>query len=74
MSIDDMNSRILPPLVKVLGYAAKPITSGLQKRGGELIVPPEGFFVSDTEGPLKDGELDRAEDWAKQIVIALMDG
>ena len=69
--IDDLKSRILTILVKLLGYAAKPIAKRLRKKGGELVIPPEGFFVKGTEGPLKDGELERAEDWAKQIIEIL---
>ena len=65
--IDDVDARILPPLMKTFGYAAKPIANKLRKKGGELIVPPEGFFVDGTEGPLKDGELERAANWAKKI-------
>lgn len=68
ISMNDMDSRILPPLVKVFGYAAKPISDRLKKKGGERIIPPEGFFVEGTEGPLKEGELERAADWAKQII------
>ena len=30
-------------------------------------MPPEGFFVNGTEGPMKEGELERAAEWAKQI-------
>jgi hypothetical protein len=26
--------------------------------------------VTDTEGPLREGELDRAADWARQIMAA----
>jgi len=59
---------ILSILVKIFGYAAKPIADRLQKKGGELIIPPEGFFVEGKEGPLKEGELERAADWAKQIM------
>jgi len=59
---------ILRILVNLFGYAAKPIADGLEKKGGELIMPPEGFFVEGTEGPLKEGELERAADWAKQIM------
>lgn len=59
---------ILPILVNLFGYAAKPIADRLEKKGGERIVPPEGFFVEGTEGPLKEGELERAADWAKQIM------
>jgi len=59
---------ILRILVNIFGYAAKPITDRLVKKGGQLIVPPEGFFVHGMEGPLKEGELERASDWAKQIL------
>ncbi|NBD36056.1 MAG: hypothetical protein GVY30_08645 [Chloroflexi bacterium] len=30
----------------------------------------EGFYVADKEGPLKEGELERAVNWAKQIEVA----
>ena len=69
--IADLKSRMLTVLVKLLGYAAKPIAKRLKKKGGELIITPEGFFVKGTEGPLKEGELERAENWAKQIIEAL---
>lgn len=62
-------SFILPVMTNIFGgYAAKPIADGLQKKGGRLIVPPEGFFVEDTEGPLKEGELERAADWGRQML------
>jgi flavodoxin len=59
---------ILRILVNIFGYAAKPISDRLKKKGGELIASPEGFFVHGTEGPLKEGELERASNWAKQII------
>jgi flavodoxin I len=62
--------RILAFFVKIFGYAAKPIADRLEKKGGELVIPPEGFFVEGTEGPLQEGELERAADWAKQILQA----
>lgn len=68
ISLSDVDSRILPVLIKAFGYAAKPIADRLKKKGGDLIMPPEGFFVEDSEGPLKEGELQRAADWAKQII------
>ena len=64
----DVNSRILNGFVKIFGYAAKPIADKLQKKGGNLVIPPEGFFVKDNEGPLKEGELERAAKWAKQVM------
>jgi hypothetical protein len=30
-------------------------------------VPGEGFFVNGKEGPLKEGELERAASWAKEL-------
>jgi flavodoxin len=58
-------------LVNIFGYAAKPISDRLVKKGGHLIAPPVGFYVHGTEGPLKEGELERASDWAKQIMATL---
>lgn len=54
-------------IMKVGGYAAPRIADLLKKKGGNLAVPPEGFIVKDKEGPLKDGELERAAAWAKGI-------
>ena len=62
--------RILAFFVKIFGYAAKPMADRLEKKGGELTVPPEGFYVGGTEGPLLEGELERAADWARQIAAA----
>lgn len=59
---------ILRILVNIFGYAAKPISDRLVKKGGELIAPPEGFFVQGMEGPLKEGEPERASYWAKKIL------
>ena len=61
---------ILRKMVKMFGYAAKPIADRLVKKGGKLITAPEGFFVEGNEGPLKKGELERATDWAKKIASA----
>jgi flavodoxin len=63
--------RILAFFVKIFGYAAKPIADRLAKKGGELAVPPEGFYVAGTEGPLLEGEPERAAEWARQIVATV---
>lgn len=55
-------------LMKLGGYAAKRIADALRKKGGNLVVSPEGFLVKGREGPLKEGELERAANWAKAIV------
>lgn len=68
ISVEDTDSTILSFMIKLFGYAAKPIADRLKTKGGELALPPEGFFVEGTEGPLKQGELERAAEWAKPIV------
>jgi len=64
---EDIDSKFLRGLVKMGGYAAKPIDKALIKKGGTQALPPEGFFVGDTEGPLKEGELERAAEWVKGL-------
>lgn len=66
----DIKSFWLRALIQVAGYAALPIAKQLQKKGGELILPPEGFLVQGTKGPLKEGELKRAATWAKKVLQA----
>lgn len=63
------NTPVLPFFVKMFGYAADPIAKALQKGGGQLAIPPQGFYVVDTEGPLVEGELDRAAAWARKLCV-----
>jgi flavodoxin len=60
-------NRILSFFVRLFGYAAKPISDRLEKAGGECVAPPEGFYVGEVKGPLLEGELERAADWARRI-------
>jgi flavodoxin I len=55
-------NRLLP-----FGYAAPRIARKLEENGGNLLAQPEGFVVLGTEGPLKDGELERAAGWARGL-------
>jgi len=57
----------LPFFVRIYGYAAARIAKQLKKKGGELVVPAEGFFVEGMKGPLVAGELERAEKWAQGL-------
>jgi hypothetical protein len=49
------------------GYAAPTILKMLCKKGATPLVEPEGFYVLDTEGPLKDNEIERAFAWGVSI-------
>ena len=61
--LETIDSKALRFLVDKGGYAANTIGKMLEKKGGVLAAPPEGFFVTGEQGPLKDGELERAANW-----------
>jgi flavodoxin I len=50
------------------GSAARLIAKRLERAGASLIMPPESFFVAEREGPLEDGELERAVQWAGEML------
>lgn len=56
-------------LMSVIRYAAERIARELAKKGGRLAAEPEGFIVEQKEGPLKQGELERASQWAKAMNV-----
>ncbi len=59
---------ILAFFVRIYGYAARRIARQLQKKGGELHLPVEGFYVEGMKGPLVKGEVERAEAWARKLL------
>jgi flavodoxin I len=69
IAVGDIDSRVLPVLVNIFGYAAEPIEMTLIRKGGIPALPPIGFYVTGSEGPLKDGELQRARVWAAQVAV-----
>jgi flavodoxin len=58
-------------LLKSFGFAAGKIADALAAKGGKLILPAEGFIVDGREGPLHEGELERAAAWWKTIASAM---
>jgi flavodoxin I len=64
------DTRLATRLVAVFGYAAARIARTLESAGATLLVPPEGFVVEGKEGPLRQGELEHAAAWARQITSA----
>lgn len=66
-SVAAFDTRMESRFARIFGYAAPRIADKLRKQGGDLRSEPEGFFVNGKEGPLRDGELERAVGWAKKI-------
>jgi hypothetical protein len=53
-------------MIKLLtGSAAEGAARTLKNLGAELLLPPESFFVKAMEGPLDDGEVERAAAWVR---------
>jgi flavodoxin len=46
-------------------FAARPIAEALRKKGGTLVLLPEPFFLEGEEGPLREGEVERAATWGR---------
>lgn len=51
--------------------AAKRLDRKLRKLGGKRVAPPETFFVEGREGPLEEGEVERAKAWAASILAGM---
>ena len=68
MNPEKVGNPILKFMVGIFGYAAKPMADKLVRHGGKLVGEPIGFEVVESEGPLYEGELERAEEWAKGLL------
>ncbi len=68
--VASFDTRLSSRLAVVFGYAAGKIGDSLKKRGGDLILSPEGFKVRATKGPLIEGEIERAANWARKLETA----
>ena len=68
INIATFDTRLSTKFVGIFGYAAGRIASDLKEKGANLAASAEGFFVKGTNGPLKEGELERAASWAKGIL------
>ena len=55
---------------RLSGSAAKRIEKALRRSGCSIIAPASRFIVTGNEGPLAEGELDKAVAWAKGILEA----
>lgn len=56
----------------VTGSAARRATSKLQKRGFSRLSPAMSFFIVANEGPLAEGEEDRAFEWGERLAVRLV--
>ena len=62
------DTRMTTRWLKIIGYAAGKIGKQLKKKGGNLLMKAEPFYVTGGKGPLKEGVSGRAAEWAKELV------
>jgi len=55
----------------ITGSAARKADRRLRRLGCRMLVPPAGFRVAGTAGPLLPGEADRARRWAAALAASL---
>ena len=53
------------------GSAARAAEKRLGRLGFRIVAPAKSFYVDGTQGPLLDGELERARRWADQLGAAV---
>lgn len=70
-SLKNINIASFDTRMKVFfsGDAAAKISSQMVTLGGNCVSPPGKFYVKGKEGPLLEGELEKARVWAKQISL-----
>lgn len=56
-----------PGFLSKLDHASNSIERSLHRAGFPSAAKPRHFLVMDTQGPLVDGEPDRAEAWGRQL-------
>jgi flavodoxin len=54
------------------GSAARTMARKLRSSGYEIVRAPESFFVVEMEGPLAEGEVERAKAWGASLVTAVL--
>jgi hypothetical protein len=63
------DTRLSYPLA---GGAARSIGRGLRHHGYEIVAKPQGFVVDGAQGPLRQGERERAKAWGARVTQDLI--
>ena len=60
-----------PKLLVKMDHASRTEEKLLRRHGLRLVAPAEHFLVADAQGPLVDGEQDRAREWGATLAARL---
>ena len=67
LRVATFDTRFSSRLVRIFGYAADRLARDIESKGGTVAASPEGFIVRSKEGPLKEGEIERASQWGRTL-------
>jgi flavodoxin len=67
LSFAVFDTRLSWKFLKIFKFAGDRISATLKERGGKILGQPEGFVVKSANGPLADGELERAQLWGRKL-------
>lgn len=68
LDLDTVKPEPLRWVIDVGGYASSRIAASLERHGFVMRGGLAGFLVEGAEGPLKEGEIERARDWARNLL------
>lgn len=69
----DTQGAFIKIIIDIFGFAAPKIAEELGAKGA-VVIAAETFRVLDTEGPLENGEIDRARKWAGELISKIING
>jgi flavodoxin I len=67
-NVAGFDTRLTNRLITLFGTAAPKITRALEQKGGNVAGRPGDFYVTGGEGPLQEGDVERAAVWAKGLI------
>jgi len=67
LKIATFDTRMTTEFARKLGFAADRMADQLKQAGYRIISEPKGFIVTGQKGPLAEGELERANQWGKEL-------
>lgn len=68
VDVQKVNNKFLRFMARTFGYAYPSMQNSLKKLGANIASEGNGFYVLESEGPLQDGELDKAAAWAETLL------
>ncbi len=68
VDVQKIDNKFLSFMAKTFGFAYPTMQNRLKRTGVEISAEGKGFIVLDSEGPLQDGELEKAAAWAETLL------